>query len=636
MRRLVWVLLLLALASCRRKQTTPPEEPGGGPTVVQARGAVWRALPDGQRQPLAGGAVGEGDILATGDDGGAVVRLGPGREIELRPNARLKLRREQGQLVAELESGLVVSRSTAAAPSVVLTVLTPFGITRVPGGRGEATIGVDKDGVHIAVSLGEIAFVDPSGKTVTAGANESIEVKLGSVELIRAGAVAPPERLEVVLSSEIGPLLVRAPGERTFSARRAAPAPSGTGFRLGSAGGRARLVAPGLRARLEGGASGRVGEASRSSGGRRFALALEKGTALLSLEGGQAHEVVLEGREPITLRATEPSTFSVVANKGRATVVALAGGGEVSVGDSRQRLAANQRASIRGSAVEVASRSASDVVLPTARGLRVYADGLPDVTLSWPSQGQGALVEVAGDPEFKDVLVSGRVSGNSITVPAPRRADLYWRVTGTSGEKVLVGQAHFEPDRRRSVLDLEHPHNLVGESGPMTTVYFQGVVPTLTFSYASRAGAARYRLRVYRVGALDKPIVEKVVADTRCQVDANSLIEGSYVWHAVPLDGKGGELGGGRMNKLELVYDNALTRLAIGSPKPNEQITGPEVSALGVAPLGSRLYINGKQARLDGKGRFAEKVNRAPAVIFRLVGKNGSESYWIRKLRVGS
>jgi hypothetical protein len=221
-------------------------------------------------------------------------------------------------------------------------------------------------------------------------------------------------------------------------------------------------------------------------------------------------------------------------------------------------------------------------------------------------------------------------------VPAPHRADLYWRVTGKNGEKGPIGHARFEPDRRRSVLDLEHPHNLVGESGPMTTVYFQGVVPTLTFSYAPKPGAVHYRLRVYKAGALEQPIVERTVTDTRVPVDANVLKEGSYVWHAVPLGAEGQELAGGRMNKLELVYDNALTRLAIGSPKPNEVATGPEVEALGVAPLGSKLFINGKPARLDGKGRFQEKVSRAPAVVFRLVGKNGSESYWIRKLRVGS
>jgi hypothetical protein len=56
------------------------------------------------------------------------------------------------------------------------------------------------------------------------------------------------------------------------------------------------------------------------------------------------------------------------------------------------------------------------------------------------------------------------------------------------------------------------------------------------------------------------------------------------------------------MNKLELVYDNALTRLAIGSPKPNEVATGPEVEALGVAPLGSKLFINGKPRASTARG----------------------------------
>ena len=637
MKRIACLVLLLALAGCRRKQPLPPApEAPPPPAVVRTSGELWRELPDGKRVPFSvSEPLREGELLVTSPDGAAVVRVGPGRQIELRPGSRLKLHQRDGQWMAELESGLVVSRSTEAAPSVVLTVLTPFGITRVPGGKSEATISVDKDGARIDVSFGEIAFVDASGKTTTAGPRDAIEVKLGSVELVKSGTTPAPEHLDVVLSSEIGPLLIQAPGERRFTPRRAAPAPAGTGFKVSGAGGRARLLAPGLQARLEGGAAGRVGEASRSGNGRRFGLTLERGTALLTVEGGQAHEVVLEGKQPITLRATEATTFSVAADRGRAQVTVLAGSGEVVVGETTRRLGPSERAAIRGTRLAVGARPPSDVVLPTARGLHVYADGLPEVTLSWNGSEKESLVEVASDPDFKDVLLTGRVSGNSVTVPAPRRADLYWRITG-KGDKPVLGHARFEPDRRRSVLDLEHPHNLVGESGPMTTVYFQGVVPTLTFSYAAKAGAAKYRLRVYKAGALDQPIVERVVSDTRCPVDANVLKEGSYVWHAVPLSAQGQELAGGRMNKLELVYDNALTRLAIGSPKPNEVATGPEVEALGVAPLGSKLYINGKAAHLDGKGRFQERVSRAPAVVFRLVGKNGSESYWIRKLRVRS
>ena len=89
------------------------------------------------------------------------------------------------------------------------------------------------------------------------------------------------------------------------------------------------------------------------------------------------------------------------------------------------------------------------------------------------------------------------------------------------------------------------------------------------------------------------------------------------------------------MSRLELVYDNAVTSLVIGSPRPGEAV-GRAVQALGVAPLGSKLYINGKPTRLDEKGRFAERVAGAPTLVFRLVDRSGRESYWIRRLRTGS
>ena len=53
-----------------------------------------------------------------------------------------------------------------------------------------------------------------------------------------------------------------------------------------------------------------------------------------------------------------------------------------------------------------------------------------------------------------------------------------------------------------------------------------------------------------------------------------------------------------------------------------------------MAPLGARLFVNGTPAPLDDKGRFALKVGDAPRVlVFRLLGGDGTESYWIRHLR---
>jgi hypothetical protein len=320
-------------------------------------------------------------------------------------------------------------------------------------------------------------------------------------------------------------------------------------------------------------------------------------------------------------------------------VSVLAGAAEVVVGETRQHLAPSTAAQVSGGEVRAASRPQADVILPTARGLRVYADGLQEVTLSWPAALGEATVEVAEDAELKELVTVGRTASGAVTVPAPARGDLHWRVTGKSNgvERVLLGHARFEPDRRRSVLDLARPHNLVTEAGPVTTVYFQSTLPALTFAFAGRPGADRYRLRVYRDDQLDAPLVDKVVADTHCAVDAAALREGRYVWHAVGLDRQGRELGsGGRLNKLELVYDNALTTLAIGAPRPGAPVSGPRVDASGVAPLGSKLFINGLPAPLDAKGRFAVSLERRPSLVFRLVGPDGVERYWVRKLRVRS
>jgi hypothetical protein len=284
--------------------------------------------------------------------------------------------------------------------------------------------------------------------------------------------------------------------------------------------------------------------------------------------------------------------------------------------------------------VAVAPRPRPEVVLPTMPGLRVFADDLREVTLSWPAALAGAAVEVATDPELRDLVMSGPVTGAQVTVPVSPRGELYWRVTG--GSRTLSGQARFEADRGRSVLDLERPHNLVSDAGPVTTVYFQSALPALTFAFAPRPGASRYRVRVFRAEDLERAVLDREVRDTRLPADASLFQEGRYVWQALALDAQGRALEGGRMNQLALVYDNALTALAIGRPRPGEPVSGEGVDTSGVAPLGSKLYINGRPAPLDDKGRFGLRVGTSPALVYRLVGRDGLERYWIRRVKVRS
>lgn len=643
----------------RAEAPAPPATALGGLTLVKASGQVFRAPDDrSPGAPAATGALAAGEVITTGDDGGAVLRLPDGRELQIAPNARVRVRpaSDGSGVEVQIDSGVIVSRTPATVArdkAVSLTILTPFGVTRVPAdGASEASFTVDGKGAKVEVALGQISFVDKSGREVTAGPDESIEVTLGGVQVVRGGSPTAPaapaetrtivstEPLEIVLSAEKGKLFVKRPGERSYKARRALPATPGTAYKVEERG-RARLAGKGFTTQLGSKSEGKVVRANRTGDEQQLDLALAKGAATITLEAGVRHTVTLSGAgRPVSIRTDKPTTVAVAAGRKGPTLTLLAGQAEVQVGSTRRRLDPSARAEVSGKRLEIVAREASDIILPTARGLRVHADRIKEVTLSWPAELKDPEIEVATDADFDDLVLAGRVPGTQLTVPlpGPGRTDLYWRVRGAPGapNRVQVGHARFVPDRRRSVLDLDHPENLVAENGPMTTVYFQSVLPALTFTFAPRAGASRYRVRVFRAGELGKPLAEREVNDTRCPLEAGTLKEGGYLWHAVALDRIGRELGGGRMNKLELVYDNSLTTLAIGSPKPGQRVSGRQVEVSGVAPLGSKLYVNGKAAPLDDKGRFEMRIDRAQAVIFRLVNKNGAESYFVRKLRVRS
>jgi len=70
-----------------------------------------------------------------------------------------------------------------------------------------------------------------------------------------------------------------------------------------------------------------------------------------------------------------------------------------------------------------------------------------------------------------------------------------------------------------------------------------------------------------------------------------ALAEGRYLWSVTPLDARGAGLKGGKMNKLEIVYDNAVPNLTIKSPKNGD----PGGAAVPV--VGSRRWSEGLRQR---------------------------------------
>jgi hypothetical protein len=299
------------------------------------------------------------------------------------------------------------------------------------------------------------------------------------------------------------------------------------------------------------------------------------------------------------------------------------------------RLRALEELLARSGRWEPAPPPRSALLLPPSTRLRVFGNELGRVSLSLPGAGKGraAAVEVARDPGFKRPIFSGPARDAYVTVPAPARGDLYWRLTGSAE---LAGHARFLPDRRRSQ-PLRRPHNLVSEGAERTTIYFQDAPPAVTLAFAATPGASHYRIRIQREDDPQRPLFDRTVAGPRYPVEPGLLGEGRYQWSAQPLDIEGlplGQAGPPRLNRLELAYDNALDALAIRLPLPDQRLAGKTVEVAGVAPLGARLFVNGTPAPLDDKGRFALKLGDAPRVlVFRLLGGDGTESYWIRSLR---
>jgi hypothetical protein len=89
------------------------------------------------------------------------------------------------------------------------------------------------------------------------------------------------------------------------------------------------------------------------------------------------------------------------------------------------------------------------------------------------------------------------------------------------------------------------------------------------------------------------------------------------------------------MNKLELVYDNSVPVLVVNAPL-NGQRAGKRVHAVGVAPVGTKVSINGRSVALDGKQRFdiwVEPVGLPPVLLFKMQDAGEPDVYVVRTLK---
>jgi len=280
----------------------------------------------------------------------------------------------------------------------------------------------------------------------------------------------------------------------------------------------------------------------------------------------------------------------------------------------------------------VTEAARDQLTLPSRPGLKVFHSGVGRLSVVWDGEeGKAYRVEVASNPSYTDPLLAGVVHHRFLSVPVPSRGNLYWRVF--DGEKELDrGSAYFAPEAR-SGGELDLRRNEVQDGADKTTIYYQDRPPAVTFTFVPEPGAAKHKVSVFKEGELGSPLVERSVQESQVVLDG-ALAEGRYLWSVTPLDARGAGLKGGKMNKLEIVYDNAVPNLTIKSPK-NGDPGGAAVPVVGIAPVGAKVFVNGKPLELDDKARFNTRAAPLPGgrLVFRMVGKNGAEVYTVRTVR---
>jgi len=185
--------------------------------------------------------------------------------------------------------------------------------------------------------------------------------------------------------------------------------------------------------------------------------------------------------------------------------------------------------------------------------------------------------------------------------------------------------------------ELEGITNVVPAGPEKTVIYFQDKPPALTFTWKTPdKPVTEYLLKIYKGGNLAAPLLERRTTATTAQLPHGSVPEGAYQWDVTWLDAKGTPLGtAGKMNQLELQYDNAVRALIIKAPR-NGDAPAAKVAVAGIAPIGVKVSANGQPLTLDAKARFSGQVAPMPGsrVVFRVV-VNGVETYVVRWLGRG-
>lgn len=636
----LWALVLLAFAGCGNCGGGCGRAPERTATRLERFSGQVSLLRAGKaRAPSIGMALLSGDVLSTGPKGWTLLRYPDGAAFRIGPNTKVRLDESGSTRSLELLAGTLTShapdrvKKPLDAEPIDLSIDTRYGKTKVlPGAELSFTLNGDRPG--LSVVHGKAQVIRSDGKPVTLLAGQTLSFTLHAPTHEKPGPVAPArpkppgKPLAMRLSALRGAPKLKRPGHPKPSriSRRGAAVRPGAAFEIPSSA-EALLHSGSTRLVLLPRARGTIGPSTAASDGETHTLDLEVGAVRIRSGSGPSRIGLKLGAAPVELITRQETWLSAKLDSAGPTVAVWSGAARLDANGKALALAAGEEAQLRNGVWRTLPRPTPVLVLPTRRHLRVHADRLRRVGLRLPPEAR--WVEVARDPHFHHLVARGAAKG-MVIVPAPSKGRLFWRTKAAKGKRTGRGSASFELDGGRSVLSTVRPVVEVRATGFSARILHQTALPEIAFDFSRTRDARRYRVAVYRRGHTRRPVATRTVRAPPCRLPPGTLRDGRYVWSATAL-GKGGKvLSRGSKNALEIAYDNARPQLAIAEPKPFRPRPADGWVTSGVAPRGTKLFVDGEPVPLDSHGRFKARIARGPGLVYRLVSKNGRESFWIR------
>jgi hypothetical protein len=190
----------------------------------------------------------------------------------------------------------------------------------------------------------------------------------------------------------------------------------------------------------------------------------------------------------------------------------------------------------------------------------------------------------------------------------------------------------------RYLKGLVRPRNTISVRDGDTVVYYQNLIPDLTFRWSPIAGAASYRLKIFGERSLSTPLLVKSATSTSIRLGPR-LREGRYLWYVVAEDGSGKLVGSTRSRasrRLVIDYDNATPDIQIQfPPRRGTTVAVPTIEVVGVTIRGSTVLVNGEPAALDRAWRFRHGVALRPGdneILVQVIDPRRVVSHYLRRV----